>query len=120
MIETGGRAEVPYDQVVEELGRAGIAVPEIRAVFGMTEQPPPLAFAGLELMPLKPVFPVMPWQFSFMVDRWYEADGCAAAFDARIHDPSGVRGFVERYPDLLRSACAHPDRPLAELHVTRR
>src|SRR5437763_1296820 len=67
VIETGGRAEVPYDQVVEELGRAGIAVPEIRAVFGMTEQPPPLAFAGLELMPLKPVFPVMPWQFSFMV-----------------------------------------------------
>jgi hypothetical protein len=37
---------------------------------------------------------------------------CGVAFDARIYDPGGVRGFLERFQALAAEVCAHPDRSL--------
>jgi hypothetical protein len=54
----------------------------------------------------------MPWEFTLGLDRRREASECGAAFDARIHDPARVRGFLERFQTLAAEAAAHPDRPL--------
>jgi hypothetical protein len=56
----------------------------------------------------------MPWGFSFMVDRYFEADSCLASFDATLYDPADVRSFVAGYQRLADEAGTHPDRPLGQ------
>ena len=112
VVETTPHTEVPYDQLRERLGEVGVATPEIRAVFGVSDRPPTMRFGGLEVEPLKRVFEHMPWGFSLGFDRWDEADRCRVDFDARIHDPVGVRGFVDRLAGLAGDVAARPDRPL--------
>jgi hypothetical protein len=115
VIETGARAEIPYEQLAEELRACGAAVPELRAIFGTLDTDPRLSFGGLEITPIPPVFPVMPWGFTVNMDRGRETDSCEAAFDARIYDPAGVRDFLEGYRCLARAFVDRPDAPLGEL-----
>jgi acyl carrier protein len=114
--ETGARAEIPYEQLAEELRDAGTPVPEIRAIFSTVGSGPPLRFDGLEITPAGGVYPAMPWGFSIGMDRFREADLCGAVFDARIYDPEGVRRFLEGYKRLAAELVARPDVPLSELN----
>ncbi|MDX6675302.1 MAG: hypothetical protein QOH11_2720, partial [Solirubrobacteraceae bacterium] len=45
-------------------------------------------------------FEHMPWGFSFAFDHWDEAERCRVDFDTRMHDPAGVRSFVDRVQRL--------------------
>jgi amino acid adenylation domain-containing protein len=112
VVETTPHTEVPYDQLRERLGEAGVAVPEIGAVFGVSDRPPTMHFGGLEVEPLKRTFEHMPWGFSLAFDGWDEAERCRVDFDARIHDPTGVRAFVAQVQRLAGEVVADPDRPL--------
>jgi hypothetical protein len=114
VVETSARAEIPYGLLVAELQREGITPPAIRTVFSVVEHPPP-AFGGLEVAALKPIFPVMPWEFSFVTDRWQESSRCRATFDARVHDPSRVRSFLADLQGLAGQVGVHPDVPLGDL-----
>ena len=115
VVETSARSEIPYERLCDELRREGITPLEIRAIFGVSERLPPLRFAGLEISPGERVFEAMPWGFSFAVDRFYETSRCRVDFDARIHDPAGVRAFIAAFRRLAGEVGLEPDRPLREL-----
>jgi hypothetical protein len=114
VVETSSRAEVPYGLLSWEFQREQLALPEIRTIFAMRDVRP-MCFGGLEVTPLRRRYSVMPWEFTFQVDRWEEADRCCATFDARKHDPAGVASFIAGYQGLAGSVCTHPERPLSEL-----
>ena len=114
VIDTSAHAEIPYEPLCEELRRAGVAPPEIRAVFGTMNPPSPRRFGGLDLTPQRRiVFEHMPWGFSFSVNQLDEAEGCRVDFDARIHDPAAVQSFIAGYQRLAGAVAASPDVPLA-------
>jgi amino acid adenylation domain-containing protein len=110
VIDTSAHAEIPREPLCDELRRAGVAPPEISAVFGTMNPPPPRRFGGLDLTPQRrTVFEHMPWGFSFAVNQLDEAEGCCVDFDARIHDPAGVRSFIAGYQRLASAVAASPD-----------
>jgi amino acid adenylation domain-containing protein len=114
VIETAPHTEMPYGQLCDDLRREGIEPPPIRAIFSLGEEPP-VKLADLEVTKLRRRVEAMPWEFSFAVDHAREASECGVSFDARIHDPAGVREFITRYQRLAADASAHPDESLAEV-----
>jgi non-ribosomal peptide synthetase component F len=112
VVETAPHTEVPYDQLSARLAESGAPVPEIRAIFGVSDRPPPMRFGGLEVEPLKRTFEHMPWGFSFAFDRWDEAERNRVDFDARLYDPAGVRAFLDDLQRLAGEVAADPDRPI--------
>jgi hypothetical protein len=118
VIEASARSEVPYEQVCEELRAGGTTPPEIKAIFHARNPMPDLAFAGIEMTPLRPSGPPIPWGFTFAVDQLHESDRCPVAFDPGLHDPGAVRRFIERFKHFAEQVGADPDRPLRELHAS--
>jgi hypothetical protein len=115
VIETKARSEIPYDRLREELHRSASPLPEISAMFHLRGGWPPLEAAGIELGAPRYTPVGMPWGFSFVVDPNREREWYGVMFDARIHDPVAVRGFVEQYLTLVRRVVARPNRRLRRL-----
>lgn len=111
VVDTSPHTDFPYELLCEELRSGGIVPPEIRLIFNPTDLPPP-RLSDLELTMLRRRYEAMPWGFTLGLDRRREASECGVAFDARIYDPEGVRGFLERFQALAAEVCAHPDRSL--------
>jgi hypothetical protein len=111
VIDTSPHTDFPYELLCEQLRSDGIVPPEIRLIFNPTDLPP-LRVSELELTRLRRSYEAMPWGFTLGLDRRREASECGVAFDARIHDPALVRGFLDRFQALAAEVCAHPDRPL--------
>jgi hypothetical protein len=116
--DTSPHTEFPYEELRERLSGDGNALPDIRLLFNPTDQRPP-RISGLELTVMKRQPLTMPWEFTFSPRRSRESSGCRVAFDARIHDPAGVRDFVGRFQRFAAEVCANPDRPLGALHPLR-
>jgi hypothetical protein len=106
---------MPYGELCDAMRAQAAAPPELHSVFTAGDIPPPARFAGIEMTPLERVFGSMPWGFSLQLDSFWEARRNLVAFDARLHDPAAVRGFIGRYAKLLGDVAAEPDRPLREL-----
>jgi hypothetical protein len=113
--ETKAHSETPYDRLCEELHRGGTPPPEITAMFHRRTRWPPLECAGIELHPPEYTTLGMPWGFNFVAAANSENEKWGANFDARIHDPVEVRGFIERYATLVRRVVAKPNRRLRRL-----
>ena len=105
-------AWIPHHLLCQELAAAGNPAPEIRAIFSISDHHQPRSFGGFELTQVERTKQAMPWGFSMKLDQHNE-DRCHTSFDARLHDPSGVRVFVERYRELLGVFARRPDLPLA-------
>jgi Condensation domain len=117
VIEVKARGEIPHERLSEELHRSATPPPEIKAMFVLRTRWPPLRFAGLEIGPPRLTVVGMPWGFSFNVDPNRESEWCMAMFDARIHDPDSVCGFIERYRHLVRRILERPRRRLRRLRA---
>ncbi|MDX6661168.1 MAG: hypothetical protein QOJ55_1990, partial [Solirubrobacteraceae bacterium] len=111
VVDTSPHTDFPYELLWDELSSGGIVPPEIRLIFNPTDLPAP-RLSNLELTMLRRRYEAMPWGFTLGLDRRREASECGVAFDARIYDPAGVRGFLERFQALAAEVCAHPDRSL--------
>jgi Condensation domain len=113
--ETKARSEIPHDRLREELHRSGAPPPEMRAMFQRRGRWPRLESAGIELEEPEYTTLGMPWGFSFVVEPRLEGELNWLMFDARIHDPRAVRGFLERYATLVSRVVAKPNRRLKRL-----
>jgi hypothetical protein len=113
--EAKARSEMPYELLAEELRRGGTPPPELNALFYLRSRWPDLRVAGIELGPPRYTIVGMPWGFSFIIDPNRESDWCLTMFDARIHDPKGVRSFIERYRRFAARVVAKPSRRLRRL-----
>lgn len=114
VIETSRHSDFPYEELCERLRGEGIVPPELRLIFNPSVGRP-WRIPGLEVTPMRRAYATMPWGFSFNPNQPKEADECEVSFDARIHDPDGVREFLARFERLAGEACAQPDRALDAL-----
>jgi hypothetical protein len=106
--------DFPFELLSSGLAARGIEPPELRLIFNPGTRVH-RDFADLEITPLKRTYPAMPWGFTFSPSRPREATNCNVAFDARIHDPAGVRQFIERFQALAVEVAAEPGRVLDTL-----
>lgn len=109
--------DMPFDLVSEELKKCGQAPPDIRAIF-MVESflGHRYRLGGLEIKPLGvETRNTMPWRFQMRVRDGGRAFYGRAKFDARIHDPQGVRIMMRNYVRLLEEAVKRPAAPLCEI-----
>ena len=113
------QAEIPYEQLCNDLRLQGVTPPEIRAIFTVADHTGTMRFGGLELTCLDRRIETMPWGFSLNFDQHNELQRCRATFDATAYDPTGVRELIGRFLHLLDVASASPDLRLSELLVKR-
>jgi aryl carrier-like protein len=109
------RSEIPYEQLGEELRRQGVNVPEIRAIFGVSDRSAVTRLGSAELTWLDRRTENMPWGFTFMLDHFEGRESCRVTFDARLYDPPRVHDLVARFGRYLAAAAAAPDMPLNQL-----
>ncbi|HUB87951.1 MAG TPA: condensation domain-containing protein, partial [Verrucomicrobiae bacterium] len=113
--EAQAHAEIPYDQLCEELRRQGTKPPEFTIIFSVATHTAPVHFGGLELAWQNRLMATMHWGFCVTLNQHDEENLCRAAFDARIYNPAGVRKWLNRYAQLLEAIAANPDRSVGEL-----
>jgi Condensation domain len=113
--ETKAHSEIPYDRLCEELHRGGTPPPEMRAMFHRRGQWPLIESDGIRFDAPRYTTNGMPWGFSFSIDAAVQRELWGVKFDARIHDPAGVREFVERCAALVHRVVAKPNRRLRRL-----
>ncbi|MBL8836342.1 MAG: AMP-binding protein [Alphaproteobacteria bacterium] len=110
------RADIPHEQLRDELASRGVAVPGLTVLFSDSSRRERLHFAGLTLTRRRHDAPAtMPWGFSVVSA---EQDGehlLRADFDAVRYDPVAVRSFIERVVRFCDAASRDPDRSLAAL-----
>jgi acyl-coenzyme A synthetase/AMP-(fatty) acid ligase len=113
VVDTSAHTDFPYDELAGRLPDHGVPPPAIRLIFNPSNRRPP-PIPGLEVEVMRRRYATMPWECSFAPDRGQESSECKTPFDARIHDPAGVREFIGRHQRLAAAVTDGPDRPLAE------
>jgi hypothetical protein len=113
------QAEIPYEQLCEELRKQGLNPPEVRAIFSVTDPTEVVQGGDIELTALERRREVMPWGFTLTFEQYLDRHRCCVEFDAGIYDPEGVRGLLGRFFHFLDAVSSHPHRPLIELHQQR-
>jgi amino acid adenylation domain-containing protein len=114
--EIQARAEIPYEQLVEELQCGGVTPPEVRLIFGVSDLHAETNFAGIKITWQERRMENMPWGFTLTFDQHREETRCRAAFDARVCDPALVRRTIERFARFLDEVSRNPDRPMRKSH----
>ncbi len=115
VVAAQSRAAIPYEQLVEEFRGAGMVPPEIRMIFNRNAGVHSVRLGEAELVQPERRMETMPWGFSVTMDPANESTGCRVDFDARLHDPRGVRSLVSRFAALLDEVTRRPDAPLSGL-----
>jgi hypothetical protein len=115
VIETHARAEIPHDELCQELRKAGVKPLKFELIFGVSDHTAPVRFGGLELTWLERRMEAMPTGFTVTFDQHNEDHRCWTAFDARIYDPTRVREFINRLVLFLDAASRVPDASVAKL-----
>jgi amino acid adenylation domain-containing protein len=115
VIETQARAEIPYDELCQELHKVGVKPLKFELIFGVSDHTAPVRFGGVELTWLERRMEAMPSSFTLTFDQHNEDHRCWAAFDAHIYDPARVRTFIGRLVRLLEVTSCHSTLPVATL-----
>jgi amino acid adenylation domain-containing protein len=115
VMETQIRSGIPYEELRKELLREGVTMPEISVIFSISHHHEPVEFAGLKVTRLKWLTETMPWGFSMNLDQDDAEHDWCTSFDARIYDPVGVHGFIDRFHRLLCAVSREPDFSVAQL-----
>ena len=116
VLESGERADLPYDELCADLRRDGIEPPAVRAIVGIGAAAFTFRAGELEIrsgrdLPLRHY----PWGFSLVYSPDPPHLAHRVRFDPRLHDPAGVRAFVERFCAWGAVAAADPEATLPEL-----
>ena len=124
IIEVQAHAQIPREQLFEDLRSQGIALPEIGFVFRGPRSAPSRKLAGLDLLvdpgrftgeQLEEIPLTMPWGFRLCLNLKGEEYQCETSFNARRHDPAKVHRFLQSYVRLLELLSASPERPVEDL-----
>lgn len=118
-------ADVPYDQLRNEMARQHVQMPEIRVLLNVAPPKAELSFADLSLVPEDEI---QVGAQKGVVFKFNERDEQlnSVTFDSGEYDTAGVDRFAQRFVKFLDAAAAEPDKPMFELfglsadHVMRR
>jgi amino acid adenylation domain-containing protein len=106
---------IPYPILCEELRRQGVTPPEVRALFSVADQTEPISLGNVEATWLQKREIIMPWGFTLQFNQHHEQQDCNVEFDARLHDPRGVRHWVGLFTRFLDRASRDPDESVVKL-----
>jgi non-ribosomal peptide synthetase component F len=124
IVEAQAHAQIPREELWDELRTLGAEPPEIEVIFGGAGLvlPPKFGeldltvhshrFKGLALEVEQEQGSVMPWGFTLSFDVKNEDHQCELTFDARIYDPAKVRAFLDSYLRLLERIASAPEQPM--------
>lgn len=114
IFETETRAELPFEELYEQLRAAGLRPPSVRILFAMSSDFPEHRFGGLTVT--RRPYPVgkMPWGCQFYIDE-RAPENCRVDFDAGIYRREDMQGFVDRYLRLMEAAALQPGLPVGRL-----
>jgi non-ribosomal peptide synthetase component F len=110
VVETQAHAQIPFEQLGNELRSKGVIPPEIQVIFGGPAPATRSGFAGLTFrthahsfkgLPVGQDHASMPWGMTLTLDLTNPERPCELTFDARIYDPQRVRSFFFAYLQLL-------------------
>lgn len=115
------RSEIPHEELRMKLAEAGVAMPEVKLIFGAPMNiEGDLEFAGLvlsrQVMDLHRALE-MPWGISISICN--SSDDSLCWFNANTYDPAGVHKLVEDIKLLLREAASRPTESLSSLLAAR-
>jgi hypothetical protein len=110
VVETQAHAQIPFEELGNDLRLQGVIPPEIQVIFGGPAPATRSEFAGLVFtahahsfkgFPIGQDHASMPWGMTLTLDLTNLERPCELTFDARIYDPQKVRGFFSAYCQLL-------------------
>ena len=110
-------AAIPYEKLREDLERIDVLLPEVKMIFGMSDEKSTETTAGLEIsrVRLQGRTDAMPWGFTMALQPMDKASSWNTSFDARIYEPAAVHEFIGHMQQLAAAVCREPERPLAAL-----
>ena len=114
VFETEARAELPFEELYEQLRAAGLRPPSVRILFAMSADLLEHRFGGLTLT--RRPYPVgkMPWGCQVYIDE-HVPENCRVDFDAGIYHREGMQWLIDRYLRLLEAAALQPGLPVGRL-----
>jgi acyl carrier protein len=115
VVEVGERADLPYEELCSDLRRDGIEPPVVRAIVGVEDAAFAMRAGELEIRSGHRIVRQYPWGFSLVYSPHAPYTANSATFDPRLHDPDGVRAFVDRFCAWGAAAAADPEATLPSL-----
>ena len=115
VVEAGEHADLPYEELCADLRRDGIEPPAVRAIVGVRDAAFAIRAGELEIRSANRIVQHYPWGFNLIYSPHSPYTANSAVFDPRLHDPDGVRAFVERFCAWGAAATADPDATLPDL-----
>lgn len=116
--DTLAQGSTPHQRLYDLLRQRGFDVPEVRIILSVGTPLDTYRCGELTIKAVERLRETRQWGFTLYCA---ESDGehrIEAVFDPTLHEPDRVRGFLDRYVDLLRAIAASPDRSLTELLQT--
>ena len=111
VVETLSHAQIPFEELENELSSQVVTPPEIHVIFGgpapatrsrfahLLFTTHPHSFKGLPMG--QDQVSAMPWGMTLTLDLTNSERPCELTFDARIYDPQEVRSFFLAYRQLI-------------------
>ena len=114
LFETEAHAEVPLEELYEQLRAAGLRPPGIRILFTMSADMGEQRVGGLTVS--RRPYPVakMPWGCQVHIDE-RAPENCRVDFDAGLYRRAGMQAMIDRYLRLLEVAARQPDLSIGRL-----
>jgi hypothetical protein len=114
LFETEAHAEIPYDELCDELRAAGLRPPGIRIIFSISADLDAQRFGGLTIT--RRPFPVgnMPWGCQVYIDERLP-ENCRVDFNAGLYRRAGMQAMIDRYVRLLEAAARQPGLSIGRL-----
>ncbi len=119
VFEATTRAELPYDNIREQLRASGVEVPEMLFYFTMSRDNSDQHFANLVMSAEFWSVGTMPSGCTVFVDE-QKPENCRVNFDANAYDRNEMRSMFDRYLRLLEAVAEEPELPLAKLTMIMR
>lgn len=115
--DSQAHAAIPYEKLREDLGKENLHLPEVKMIFGMSDEKPAQRTTDLEIsrVRLPTRVETMPWGFTISLEPMNDTHSWLTTFDARIYDPVAVFEFIGNLQQIATEIGREPERPLAEL-----
>ena len=114
VFETGAHAELPYEDLYEQLAVNGKKPPGARVAFFLAADFAEQKVGDLTVTRFPPPVSRMPWQCQVYVDQ-RQPQNCRVIFDAGIYPRAAMQAMIDRYVRLLEIAAHRPDLSIGNL-----
>lgn len=114
LFETEAHAEIPFEDLYEQLRGAGLRPPSVRILFSMSAEMGEQRIGSLTLKRRPHPVAKMPWGCQVHIDE-RAPENCRVDFNAGLYRREGMQEMIDRYLRLLDAAARRPDLSIGRL-----